>query len=130
VPQFWVLLVNPGFEISTAWVYQNLNLRLTKKVDCNKIARLKVRDIASGLHNDLETVTKAAHPVIGTIEKALLAQGAAGVLMSGSGPTVFGIFETETACRAAAQSLSGEGWRLHPAVTLAESPFAEHLAGR
>jgi 4-diphosphocytidyl-2-C-methyl-D-erythritol kinase len=86
--------------------------------------------MASGLHNDLETVTKAAHPVIGTIEKALMAQGAFGVLMSGSGPTVFGIFETEAACRTAVQSLTGEGWRLYPAVTLTESPFAEYFAGR
>ncbi len=130
VPVFWVLLVNPGFETSTAWVYKNLNLVLTKKVDCNKIGRLMVRDIASRLHNDLETVTKAAYPVIGTIQQALLKQGALGALMSGSGPTVFGVFETESACRAAAQNLSGEGWKLYPAVTLTESPFAEHLAER
>ena len=129
VPQFWGLTRQPLIETSTAWAYKNLNLGLTKKVDYNKIARLKVRDIISGLHNDLETVTKAAHPVIGTIEKALLTQGASGVLMSGSGPTVFGIFETEAVCRAAAQSLSAEGWRLYPAVTLTESPFSEHLAG-
>jgi 4-diphosphocytidyl-2-C-methyl-D-erythritol kinase len=129
LPMFWVLLVNPGFETSTAWVYKNLNLRLTKKVDCNKIARLNIRDIASGLHNDLDTVTKAAHPIIGTIEKALLSQGSMGVLMSGSGPTVFGIFETEVACRIAAQNLSGEGWRVYPAATLTESPIEKHLGG-
>lgn len=127
LPMFWVLLANPGFETSTAWVYKNINLRLTKKVDCNKIARLTIREIASGLHNDLETVTKAAHPVIGTIEEALLGQGALGVLMSGSGPTVFGIFETETACRTAARNLAPEKWRLFPAAILTESPIAEHL---
>jgi len=129
LPSFWVLLVNPGFETSTAWVYKNLNLRLTKKVECNKIARLTIRNMAAGLHNDLETVTKAALPVIGTIEEALASQGALGVRMSGSGPTVFGIFETEAACRAAARNLSREGWWLYPAVTLTESPFMEHLAG-
>ncbi|HEY6011620.1 MAG TPA: 4-(cytidine 5'-diphospho)-2-C-methyl-D-erythritol kinase, partial [Nitrospirota bacterium] len=102
VPRFWVLLVNPGFETSTAWVYNNVNLGLTKKVDCNKIARLMVGKIAEGLHNDLEAVTAAAHPVIKRIEEALVKQGALGVRMSGSGPTVYGIFETEDACRAAA----------------------------
>jgi 4-diphosphocytidyl-2-C-methyl-D-erythritol kinase len=127
LPKFSVLLVNPGFETSTAWVYKNLNLRLTKKVDCNKIARLTVRNIAEGLHNDLETVTAAVHPVIGKIEEALMAQGAAGVRMSGSGPTVFGIFETENACRTAAENLSQEGWRLFPAESLTESPIAEYL---
>ena len=127
VPKFWVLLVNPGFETSTAWVYNNVNLGLTKKVDCNKIARLMVGNIAEGLHNDLETVTAAAHPVIGRIEEALTGQGALGVLMSGSGPTVYGIFKTEDACRAAARGLSGEGWRLYPAETLTESPIAGYL---
>jgi 4-diphosphocytidyl-2-C-methyl-D-erythritol kinase len=129
VPSFWVLLANPGFETSTAWVYKNLNLRLTKKVDCNKIARLKVRNIAAKLHNDLETVTAAAHPVINRIEEALMARGALGVRMSGSGPTVFGIFETEDACRSAAEGFSPEGWWLYPAETLTESPLTEHLLG-
>jgi 4-diphosphocytidyl-2-C-methyl-D-erythritol kinase len=128
-PRFWVLLVNPGFETSTAWVYKNINLRLTKKVDCTKIARLTVRNIAEGLHNDLEAVTAAAHPVINRIEEELLAQEALGAGMSGSGPTVFGVFETESACRAAAANLSKEGWKLFPAETLTESPFTEHLTG-
>ena len=40
-PPFWVLLVNPGIHVSTASVYQNLNLGLTKQVDCNKIQRIR-----------------------------------------------------------------------------------------
>ncbi|HUI46565.1 MAG TPA: 4-(cytidine 5'-diphospho)-2-C-methyl-D-erythritol kinase [Nitrospirota bacterium] len=128
-PMCWVLLVNPGFETSTAWVYKNLNLRLTKKVDCNKIARLTVRNIAEGLHNDLEAVTAAAHPVINRIKEALVAQQALGVCMSGSGPTVFGIFETEYACRTAAENLSQEGWRIFVTRTLTESPLTESSRG-
>jgi len=124
MPQFRVLLVNPGFETSTAWVYKNLNLGLTKKLDCNKISRLNLRNIGEGLHNDLETVTSAAHPVIDRIKAALLARGAVGALMSGSGPTVFGIFETRSACQAAADGLSPEGWKLYPVETLTESPLA------
>lgn len=121
---FWVLLANPGFETSTAWVYKNVNLGLTKKVDCNKIARLKIGRMALSLHNDLETVTKAAHPVIGDIEKALLVHGALGAMMSGSGPTVFGIFESEAACWGAARGLTSTGWRLYPVQTLAGPLFA------
>lgn len=123
--RFWVLLVNPGFGVSTAWVYENLNLRLTKRVECNKILRLTLGRLAETLHNDLETVTAAAHPEIGRMEEALLAAGAIGARMSGSGPTVFGIFETEDACRAAAQDLSKEnkGWWLYPAPALTEPPF-------
>ncbi len=120
---FPVLLVNPGFETSTAWVYKNLNLRLTKKMDCNKIARLTVRKIAQNLHNDLETCTAAAHPVILKIQEALIASGALGARMSGSGPTVFGIFESAVVCRAAAESLSGEGWKVFPVESLTASPF-------
>jgi 4-diphosphocytidyl-2-C-methyl-D-erythritol kinase len=125
--QFRVLLVNPGFETSTTWVYNNVNLRLTKKAGCNKISSLNLRNIAVGLQNDLESVTAAAHPVITRIKAALRDRGAVGALMSGSGPTVFGIFETETACRAAADGLSPEGWRLYQVVTLTESPFKEFL---
>ena len=127
IPQCWVLLVNPGFETSTAWVYNNISLRLTKKVDCNKIARLKVRNIAQRLHNDLKTVTTVAHPVIGEIEAALITHGALGASMSGSGPTVFGMFETEAACRAAADGLSQERWRIYPVATLTESPIQQQL---
>ncbi len=129
LPRFWVLLVNPGFETSTAWVYNNVNLGLTKKVDCTKIAGLKFGSMAENLHNDLETVTAAAHPVIGRIEAALKTHGASGVRMSGSGPTVYGMFETETVCRSAAEGLSREGWRLYPVETLTKSPIEEHLIG-
>lgn len=129
LPHIPILLVNPGVETSTAWVYKNLNLGLTKKGDCNKIARLNLRNIALGLHNDLENVTSVLHPVINRIKDALLDQGAVGALMSGSGPTVFGIFETEAACRVAADSLSPEGWRFYPVETMTESPFAEVRAG-
>jgi 4-diphosphocytidyl-2-C-methyl-D-erythritol kinase len=126
-PKFWVLLANPGFETSTAWVYKNLNFGLTKKVDCNNIARLNVSQIARSLHNDLETVTAAAHTVIREMESSLLDSGALGVCMSGSGPTVFGIYKDETACREAAQALQTKGWRLYPAETLTGSLYGEHL---
>jgi len=126
-PKFWVLLANPGFETSTAWVYKNLNFELTKKGYCTNIAGLKVSQIAQSLHNDLETVTAAAHPVIGEMERSLLDSGALGVCMSGSGPTVFGIFNAEMACRAAAQALHTKGWRLYPAEILTGSPYKEYL---
>jgi 4-diphosphocytidyl-2-C-methyl-D-erythritol kinase len=74
-------------------------------------------------------VTSAIHPVINRIKDALLDQGAMGALMSGSGPTVFGMFETKAACQVAADSLSPEGWRFYPVETLAESPLAEFRAG-
>lgn len=130
LPRFWVLLVNPGFAASTAWVYKNLNLRLTKKIDCNKIACLPLHKIGDCLHNDLETVTAAEHPIIPKIEEELIRRGALGARMSGSGPTVFGIFETEKACRAAAESISGEGWKVFPVEALTASPFEVYHTNR
>ena len=127
-PKFWVLLVNPGFGTSTAWVYNNLNFGLTKKGDCTNIAGLNVSQIAALLHNDLEAVTAAAHPAIGEMERALLDAGALGARMSGSGPTVFGVFDTETSCRESAKKLQKKGWRLYPAETLAGPLYGEYLA--
>lgn len=120
---FWALLVNPGFAVPTAWVYKNLNFGLTKKIDCTNIARLSVCHLARALHNDLETVTASHYPVIREIEDALMGAGALGSRMSGSGPTVFGIFETEGACGSAAEALARRGWRLFPAAALTESPL-------
>lgn len=88
------ILVNPGFSVSTKWVFENLSL--TSGVKNSKIPRFQKRNKAcpslQELHNDLETVTSVAHPEIEDIKECLLAQGASQVLMSGSGPTVFGIF--------------------------------------
>ncbi len=91
---FRVLLLNPGVEVPTAEVYQNLKLRLTK---CKKIITkpsLKQSGFDASLHlcNDLEHVTIDKYPEIESLKQQLLKHGALGALMSGSGPTVFGLF--------------------------------------
>lgn len=95
LPPVWLVLVNPNIHVSTAWVYQNL--QLTKKDDAAKLPKFsdEIEDICSLLSNDLESVTIGRFPVIQEIKDALQANGALGVLMSGSGPTVFGIFAGE-----------------------------------
>jgi 4-diphosphocytidyl-2-C-methyl-D-erythritol kinase len=97
------VVVYPGFKVSTREVFQNLNLGLTKSE--KKIKRLFSTRIGfdPGLHlcNDLEIVTASEYPVITSIKEQLLIQGALGALMSGSGPTVFGLFaDSHTAGRA------------------------------
>ncbi|MDL2329381.1 4-(cytidine 5'-diphospho)-2-C-methyl-D-erythritol kinase [Desulfosarcina sp. OttesenSCG-928-A07] len=100
LPRKTLVIVWPGVAVSTAWVYKNLKIRLTKdekklnEFDLNKpIFRLDTH-----LFNDLESVTEAAFPVIGTIKRLLLENSAAGALMSGSGSAVFGIFsDSDTA---------------------------------
>ena len=91
---YHILLLNPGVEVHTAEVFGNLNLRLTK---CKKIITkpfLKQSGFDASLHlcNDLETVTISKYPVIESLKKQLISHGALGALMSGSGPTVFGLF--------------------------------------
>jgi len=100
---FHVVVVFPGFKVSTGEVFQNLNLGLTK---CEKkIKRLFLIknsfDPEQNVCNDLEIVTASEYPVITSIKEQLLTRGALGALMSGSGPTVFGLFsDSHTAERA------------------------------
>jgi 4-diphosphocytidyl-2-C-methyl-D-erythritol kinase len=102
LPPLWFVLINPGFEVSTKLVYQGLNLGLTNCRINYSIPRFYTEgDIIRFLTNDLEKVTLKLHPVLGQIKSLLLANGAGGALMSGSGPTVFGIFtDEESALRA------------------------------
>lgn len=106
LPPVWLVLVNPNVHVSTAWVYQNL--RLTKKKDAYKLPRFygQVDEVCSILSNDLETVTIERFPVIREIKEMLMSTGAGGVLMSGSGPTVFGVFADENAARRSFEKVS------------------------
>jgi 4-diphosphocytidyl-2-C-methyl-D-erythritol kinase len=115
LPPFYVLLVNPGVPVSTSEVYKNLNLGLTNSPKINKEAFFRVRNIdpVRYLWNDLEKVTASKFPVIQTIKEALLANGAEGALMTGSGPTVFGFFYDVKLAQQASHALSRqENWRL------------------
>lgn len=110
VPTVWLAVVNPNVHVSTAWVYQNL--QLTSGRGEVKIPRFyeNVVDLCSVLANDLEAVTIPRHPVIGEIKDELLECGARGALMSGSGPTVFGLFDDERGARAAVDLMRERGW--------------------
>lgn len=111
LPPCHMVLVNPRLAVSTAWVYQNLGL--THRRPTIKIPRFPERmaDLVPMLRNDLEAVTMARHPAIAAIKARLLAAGALGALMSGSGPTVFGIFPgSASADQAAAELAQGTGW--------------------
>ncbi len=110
VPSFWFVLVNPGFSVSTKEVYENLNLGLTKKNINYRIRTAQRGDWLTLLQNDLEEVTAGRHREIGEIKQGLLREGAEGALMSGSGPTVFGLFEDEGKARLASKALLGSGW--------------------
>jgi len=115
-PDVGYLLVNPGFAVSTAWVYRNLVL--TSKGDEANLARFVgcYSGLLRLLHNDLEKVTLTYYPVLKDIKKRLLKAGADGALMSGSGPTVFGLFRDRAAARRAGEELARTtSWQVFPA---------------
>jgi 4-diphosphocytidyl-2-C-methyl-D-erythritol kinase len=99
IREYWILLVNPGFAVSTKWVYEKFPL--TSYSNPYILARGQLMDgeshtISPGLFeelgNDLEAVTVKRYPEIGNIKNELKKAGAIAALMSGSGPTVFGLF--------------------------------------
>lgn len=103
--QAHLLIVKPNIDVSTGFVYGNLKLREdTVHPDIDSIMKvLSVSTIETGrlLKNILESVTIPAYPIIDSFKKCMLENGAAGSLMSGSGPTVFGIFDNESDARKA-----------------------------
>ena len=101
--RFCILMAYPGFTVSTAMVYGNLKLKLTKRE--NNISILKnfllqseFAQLGATWSNDLELFVFKEYPGLSGIKKEMLALGAKGALLSGSGSTVFGLFDNpETA---------------------------------
>ena len=120
-PSIWLVLVNPGWEVSTRWAYEELNFKLTKRPIHIKLPQFfsDIGQVAHILHNDLERVTIAAYPEIDGMKAELLSQGAVGSLMTGSGPTVFGLFphnnEAESAYRTLNAKYGERRWTVYQA---------------
>jgi 4-diphosphocytidyl-2-C-methyl-D-erythritol kinase len=115
---YHILLLYPGVEVSTAETYRNLNLGLTKdeKKPTSSNSKRSRFDPAQDLINDLERVTVQKYPEIRLAKEKMLKFGAVGALMSGSGPTVFGLFDNAETAKTARQALSREkadkNWQL------------------
>ncbi|MGL5435963.1 MAG: 4-(cytidine 5'-diphospho)-2-C-methyl-D-erythritol kinase [Lachnospiraceae bacterium] len=99
IPQCQVLIAKPGISVSTKFVYENLrvnDLPAAQHPDIDRILnalnRRDIYGIADNLGNILENVTVKEYPVIQKIKNKMTEYGAIGSLMSGSGPTVFGLF--------------------------------------
>ena len=110
MPDCYILIAQPGISVSTAFVYKNLDLpALSKHPDIDGMLEcLKEKDltgICNRLENVLETVTIKEYPIIEKVKKHLMDQGAKGALMSGSGPTIFAIFEDKKTADDAMESL-------------------------
>lgn len=106
MPDCFILIAKPGIHVSTRFVYSNLVLdENTPHPDIDQmIQTMKRRDLEGLCHllgNVLETVTIPAHPQIASIKECMMENGALGSLMSGSGPTVFGIYDDLDKAKAA-----------------------------
>ena len=106
-PKFWYVIVSPPIQVSTSWVYGALKLELTRG-EYDYIVKFLKNDpftVSAILENDLEEVTSTRFPIIETIKAFLLNAGAKGALMTGSGPSVFGVFSSLNQALSAKQSL-------------------------
>lgn len=109
-----VLIAKPQINVSTKFVYENLKLDAQKKhPDIDRLlSDIKEQDlykIAADMGNILETVTIPAYPVIAEIKENMLEHGAVNAMMSGSGPTVFGLFDDENTATAAYEEMKASG---------------------
>lgn len=113
MPDCMLLVAKPDVNVSTKYVYEHLDAAEHYKhpdIDgmMQAIENGSLEGIIERLGNVLESVTVPAHPIIGTIKERMRALGAAGSMMSGSGPTVFGIFTDEEKAREAFERIKEE----------------------
>ncbi len=109
-----MLLVKPDVAVSTAWAYGEYKAELTKKgVDlkmfCRALAGKDFAFLRRAIFNDLERTVIERYAVVGEIKEMLIKNGAAVSCMSGSGPTVFGIFRSQREALDASARM-GEHW--------------------
>lgn len=113
MPKCYILIAKPNISVSTKFVYENLHaneLKAEQHPDIDYMIRaIEQKDLkllASSMGNVLETVTIPAYPVIDEIKKCMMEAGALGAMMSGSGPTVFGIFDSKNTARQALRKVT------------------------
>ena len=108
----WVVLVNPGFPIQTKWAYEQLASNRSEIPPLSSWAEMVERqlevswdDVIHAMENDFESPLFSVYPILQYIKERLCALGAQAALLSGSGATVFGVFDTPESSQAAADQL-------------------------
>lgn len=111
LPPCWLVLACPALMVSTAWAYQELDARPAPGPDIASLAAaVQQRDlgrVAAHLGNSFEALVADRYPLILQLKQAFSALGALGASLSGSGPTVFGLFNDRAAAESAAHQLAG-----------------------
>jgi 4-diphosphocytidyl-2-C-methyl-D-erythritol kinase len=106
---FWILLLHPGFGVSTAWAYSNLGRFPAALNGTPGRAERLIQALRTGscleakphFYNSLEAPVFEKHPILGLYKEFLLAHGAAVALMSGSGSTTFALYQDKRQAEAA-----------------------------
>lgn len=92
-----LLLFNPGIEVSTSYVYEHLYPLESSRIDMDKIISFiendDLKSVSQNMKNIMEELVIEKYPIIGEVKKDMMSNGALGSLMSGSGSTVFGLFD-------------------------------------
>ncbi|MCD8036470.1 MAG: 4-(cytidine 5'-diphospho)-2-C-methyl-D-erythritol kinase [Clostridiales bacterium] len=112
-PQAWIVLAKPMISLSTPAVYKaldsiDIDYHPDTEAVINAINAGDIRAVADGLSNVLEAASIPMCPMIGEIKAELIKNGALGALMSGSGPTVFGIFDSKKKAAVAANNIKAK----------------------
>jgi len=115
LPKVNIVLVKPKISVSTPWVYKNVILekiesRPATELLVNAIRAADIELLSKNMVNVLETVTIPKYQIIEEIKRKLLEAGAIGSLMSGSGPTVFGVFSNKEAAEIAHNAIKSDRW--------------------
>ena len=114
MPHSSLVIAKPKIHVSTKFVYGNLKANELKEhpdID-GQVQALRegsLEQLVAKMGNVLETVTVPAYPVIDEIKRTMLKNDAMGAMMSGSGPTVFGVFEREERAQEVCRLLKKEG---------------------
>ena len=124
LPDLQYVLIYPNFEISTRWAYQNFVLT-NQRIHFNLHKFLKTpEEISSILFNHLEEVVSRKYPQIEVMKNSLLSRGALGALMTGSGPTVFGLFQDDKSATGAYEKIkkmvARRGWVVFKTYSIAD----------
>ena len=114
MPKCYVLIAKPGISVSTKLVYEKLDAKEIKDhpdIDgvLKGLEEQDLKKVAASMGNVLEAVTIEEYPVIEAIKACMKKNGALNAMMSGSGPTVFGLFESRTAAKSAQQKIRHQG---------------------
>ncbi len=125
LPRWWVVLVVSPFSLATSEVYQRANLLLTKEKNNSSMKGffLKESDIAHLMVNDLEEAVFHAYPDLRRVKDLMIEQGAKCSLMSGSGPTIYGLFTMHKEAKRAQKNLVAMGYRVILAHTLTTKDY-------